>query len=112
MPTVQGKVRNNRISGIQAPNVLQLRICAEHRMRVMLIYNLDPAHGWANGTCARLLPSGSWGCKKPQLLKRDLLGRTLAQRLHLCDVNTSGDFHVRIVKDQQHTLAKSIRFTQ
>ena len=111
-PTRQKRIGSSRVYGVQAPEVLQLRTCAEHRMRVMLIHNLDPSHGWANGTAARLLPTGSWGCKKPQLLRRDLLGRTHAEQVHLADVNTNGDFHVRVVKDQQHTLAKSVRFSQ
>ena len=112
----QGKTGRSRLAHrslrTQAPEVLQLRTCAEHRMRVMLIRNIDPGHGWANGTAARLLSKGSWGCKKPELLHRDLLGHCLAEQVQLADVNKNGDFHVRVVKDQAHTLSKTIRFNQ
>ena len=52
----QKKGRKNCVYRAQAPEVLQLRTCAEHRMRVMLIRNIDPGHGWANGTASGTAP--------------------------------------------------------
>ena len=50
-------------TGIQFQQMLPLRTCPEHRMRVILLQNLDVANGWANGTRARLLANQSWTSK-------------------------------------------------
>ena len=78
-------------------------------MRVMLLQNIDPLHGWANGVRARLFPYNSWGATKPAVLRRTLIGPAVAERVDLSDVHKYGDFNVRIVKDQERTIAKTFR---
>ena len=67
-------------------------------MRVMLLFNQDVAHEWANGTRARLLPKKSWS-GVPQRLKRTLVGHAVTQKVHLQEKGANSDFNVVIVKE-------------
>ena len=49
-----------RATGLQAPRILKLRTCADHRMRVVMLHNEDISRRWCNGTPCRLLAKGSW----------------------------------------------------
>ena len=46
-----------RLQGVEK---LSLRTSPLHRMRLMLLSNINVDACWANGTRVRLLPSGSW----------------------------------------------------
>ena len=97
------------LSGIQTPWTLQLRTCPQHRQRVMLLHNLDVANGWANGTRARLLPRSSWtGAARP--LQKNVDGSWSAHQVKLSDTQKYPDFNVRVVKDEDATLAKTMRY--
>ena len=45
---------------LQGVTKLALRTSKQHRMRLMLLSNVDVRNGWANGTRVRLLPQASW----------------------------------------------------
>jgi len=97
-----------RMLGIQTPEVLRLRTHPDHRMRVMLLYNQDVQHGWANGTRARLLARNSW-TGKTTCLRKGLKLPWRAQKIEISDV-AYADFNVRVVKDEETTLGKKVRF--
>ena len=100
--------------GLQTPAVLKLRTSAKHRLRVMVLHNQDVANGWANGTRARLLAHDSW-TGKPRVLQpgapcRASRARTWsADQIHLEDPRHI-DFNVRVVKDEESTLARRARY--
>ena len=56
-----------RLQGVEK---LSLRTSTRHRMRLMLLSNVDVKNGWANGTRVRLLPSSSWTAPNRQYKKR------------------------------------------
>ena len=39
-----------RSTGLQAPRVLRLRTCTQHRMRVVMLHNENVSLRWCNGT--------------------------------------------------------------
>ena len=61
------------LAGLQFLELLPLRTSPEHRMRLILLQNLDVANGWANGTRLRLLASQSW-TGRAQLLRKNAKG--------------------------------------
>jgi len=109
-----GAAHKRTARGLQTPLVLQLRTCPQHRMRVMVLRNQDVANGWANGTRARLLGRGSW-TGKPRGLQPVPPGqgsrgvKWSAEQVHLTDPRYA-DFNVRVVKDQEATIASRVRF--
>ena len=74
---VQKDVDKRSFGGIQTPKVLKLRTCLQHRLRVIVLHNVNVAEGWANGARARLLAHDSWK-GKAETLKRNL-DRSLQQ---------------------------------
>ena len=97
----------------QCPEVLKLRTCPDHRMRLMLLYNQDIAGGWAHGTRVRLLATDSW---TKQAQATSTLQKTLnddkkwtytAQKVTL---DNNKEFLVRVIKDEASSTSKSMRY--
>ena len=93
---------------MQTQQVLKLRTCRAHRMRVMVLYNHAVEAGWANGTRARLLESSSWS-GSAQGLASAPGNRREAQQLQLSPASAT-DFNVYVVKDDDATILKATRF--
>ena len=55
-----GGKRMGAPKGQQTPTILRLRTCPEHRLRLILLHNLDVTNHWANGTRCRLLAQRAW----------------------------------------------------
>ena len=100
--------KKTTLRGIQAPAVLTLRTCKQHRQRVMLLWNQSVQDGWANGTQARLLPENSWSGKTAKL-KKAVDGSFVAPQLEL-ELNKYTDFSVTVVKDSETTMQKDLRY--
>ena len=96
------------LRGIQAPEILTLRTCTQHRQRVMLLWNQAVEDGWANGTQARLLAENSWSGPREKLKKVDK-GAFVARVLDL-EAKPQNDFSVTVVKDSVGTLSKDLRY--
>ena len=95
--------------GIQTPQILKLRTCPKHRQRLMLLSNLDISSRWANATRVRTLAVNSWShCV--QKLERMENGKHSAKQLTLSDRVAYPDFNVRVVRDEESTLAKTVRY--
>ncbi len=107
-PSKPDRAQMRRLHGIQTPEVLTLRTCHSHRMRLLLLYNQDVENGWANGTRVRTLANASWAGKARPLYKGSS-GVYEAAKVHLDDVSAR-DFSVRVVKDEEATVAKRVRF--
>ena len=107
----QGEADTRRSTGLQAPRVLKLRTCKKHRQRVILLHNEDVGRRWCNGGPCRLLTHDSWtgkqGCMR---LNPD--GKTLAvtQVVYLEDTERFPEFNVKVIRDEEHTLAQPNRF--
>ena len=99
------------LAGIQTPKVLQLRTCEAHRMRVMLLMNLDVSHGWANGTRARLLARDSWTAPR-EYLSQNPDGSFAVATVALGDKEKCQEFNVRVVKDDDASIAKAVRYNE
>ena len=100
--------------GLQTPGVLQLRTCALHRLRVMVLQNHDVPRGWANGTRVRLFARESWtGTARGLQAGPPGRGSTkhtwIAHRVDLKDPRHV-DFNVKVVKDEETTLARRARY--
>ena len=107
----QCQADTRRSTGLQAPRVLKLRTCKKHRQRVILLHNEDVGRRWCNGGPCRLLTHDSWtgkqGCMR---LNPD--GKTLAvtQVVYLEDTERPPEFNVKVIRDEEHTLAQPNRF--
>ena len=55
---------------LQGVTKLALRTSKQHRMRLMLLSNVDVKNGWANGTRVRLLSKESWTSPNRQYKRR------------------------------------------
>ena len=97
----------------QAPEVLQLRTCPDHRMRLMLVNNLDITGGWATGTRVRLLANDSWS---KQANATSMLHKTIDEKQHCSytahklTLDDNKEFLARMIKDEASTTSKSIRY--
>ena len=81
-------------------------------MRLILLHDLDVARGWANGTRLRLLPAEAW-TGKPKKLRRSSAkaGQWEADQVHLQDVRKHPEFNLKVIKDEECTLARQVRFS-
>ena len=100
--------KKTTLHGIQAPIVLTLRTCKQHRQRVMLLWNQAVQDGWANGTQARLVPENSWSGKREKL-KKAVDGSFHAPSLEL-EPHKYTDFSVTVVRDSESTLRKDLQY--
>ena len=98
--------------GIQTMSVLRLRTHPEHRMRFMLLHNINVSKGWCNGTRVRLLPSFSW-TGEPKTLKLETNPDTgastfTADQVQLAEAAKHSAFNVKVVKDEDIVSKKTI----
>ena len=116
-----GKEPDKRLThGIQTLPKLRLRTHPAHRMRFMLLHNINTSKGWVNGTRVRLLARSSWtgegrhlqrscgppdsGCKQqPWTVASDAY-------VNLADEAKHPEFNVKVVKDEDFVLKRSVRF--
>jgi hypothetical protein len=103
--------------GIQTLPVLRLRTHPQHRMRFMLLHNLNVKEGWVNGTRTRLLPHFSWTgeAKTLQRNAEESSGKVrwiVQDGAYITLENESKypEFNVKVVKDEDFVLKKSVRF--
>ncbi len=85
-------------AGLQTSDVLQLRTCSPHQMRVMLLHNISPHAGWANGALCRLLSSNSWTGNASPLFKNPD-GSFSAKTIFLSNKDQHPEFNVRVSKN-------------
>ena len=101
--------------GLQTPLVLQLRTCPQHRMRLMLLCNLDLKNQWANGTRLRLLESNAW-TGIPRLMEevtgvdRGKGAQWQVQQVYLRDTTRYREFNIKVVRDEECTITMKVRF--
>ena len=99
-----------RTTGLQAPRVLKLRTCAQHRLRVVMLHNENVRERWCNGTPCRLLTTQAWtglaGSIKQNLDKTFAVTRTV----RLEEKDRCPEFNVKVIRDEEPTLAKSLRY--
>ena len=74
----------------------------------MLTHNTDTRNGWVNGTRCRLLATHSW-TGTPKKLQQGIKGWG-AQEVQLQNDTKYHEFNVKVIKDEENTLAKKIRF--
>ena len=99
-----------RSTGLQAPRVLRLRTCTQHRMRVVMLHNEDVPMRWCNGTPCRLLAGNSW-TGLPGTVKRNPDGSFAVTRVvNLEDTHEFPEFNVKVIRDENQTLAKVTRY--
>ena len=99
-----------RSTGLQAPRVLRLRTCSQHRMRVVMLHNENVPLRWCNGTPCRLLAANSW-TGLPGTVKRNLDGSFAVTRVvNLEDTEEFPEFNVKVIRDETQTLAKATRY--
>ena len=99
-----------RSTGLQAPRVLRLRTCKEHRMRTVMLHNENVPLRWSNGTPCRLLAENSW-TGLPGSVKRNPDGTFAVTRVvKLEDKEDVPEFNVKVIRDENQTLSKASRY--
>ena len=103
--------------GIQTLPLLRLRTHPQHRMRVMLLHNLNVSKGWVNGARARLLSKFSWTGEPKSLQRNGEQGpgkpKWIVDRhayIDLQDEHKHPEFNIKVVKDEEFILKKTVRF--
>lgn len=99
-------------SGIQTPQTLTLRTCAQHRMRFIHLHNMDVSNRWANGTRLRLLTEYAW-TGAPNNMRRSVVKPELweVHQINLKDEDIYPEFNLKVIKGDECTLAKKVRFS-
>ena len=75
-----------------------------------MLHNVNVGEGWANGTRARLLAHDSWKGKAETLTRNLDKSFAAAQVVHLKDETKHPDFNVKVVKHEESTLSKPVRY--
>ena len=80
-------------------------------MRLMLLHNLNVANNWANGTRVRLLASQSWTGVAHKMQSSRVKEKTWEKtQVYLHEADKFPEFNVKVVKDEECTLAKRVKF--
>ena len=98
-------------AGIPTLELLKVRTCQHHRMRAMCTHNINTRDGWVNGTRVRLRTSRAW-TGIAHKIKRSVgpEPRWCAQQVKLEDEKKFPEFNVYVVKDEECSLAKKVRY--
>ena len=100
-----------RNTGLQAPRVLKLRTCPQHRLRVVLLHNEDIGRRWCNGTPRRLLTRNSWTGTPGSMRKNRDGTMAVTKEVHLRETERFPEFNVKVIRDEEHTLSLRNRFS-
>ena len=109
-----------QIGGLQTLPVLRLRTHPQHRMRLLLLNNLHTEQGWVNGTRVRLLEKCSWSGQVrklrsvPHVTTKNVQQWSVAADAYtiLADEGKYPEFNVKVVKDEDIVLKKTIRLDE
>ena len=94
---------------LQGVTKLALRTSTKHRMRLMLLSNIDVKNGWANGTRVRLLSQGSWTPPNRQYKRRIVskrLSPSMKLQAHHFRSTTNNSQDVRFLDEDKHKHLK------
>ena len=98
-----------RSTGLQAPRVLKLRTCPQHRLRTVMLHNENVLQRWCNGTPCRLLACNSWTGSPGRVTKNPDGTFAVTRVVHLEDTHAFPEFNVKVIRDENSTLAKEAR---